>query len=96
MQKRWYDVDPRMGTLLEKLRNSEEDLYRQVIHEIKNIITKTDPDLIDRTVDEYPEDYNRRWYDCDPTSWMTINALQYANPALVEEVLVCLESHLKV
>ena len=63
-----------------------------LIKGIMDIIKKHSPDLMDKFVMDFPLELSRkRWYDSDPYLWLTVNGLQYAEPALLETVTLYME-----
>ena len=58
---------------------------------MKDIIIDYDYELFNRHVLEFSMTHNRRWYDKDPFSWLTINGLKYANKELLNKIITYLK-----
>jgi len=93
-EKRWYDENPELRKLLEKLKKLEKYERDVIFEDIKKLDDDFDSKLIDRHVMEFPMNLRRRWYDRDPYSWLVINGLKYADDVLLAKVIVCLKEKL--
>jgi len=93
-EKRWYDKNPELRKLLEKLKKLEKDERDVIFDDIKKLDDDFDSKLIDRHVMEFPMNLRRRWYDRDPYSWLVINGLKHADDVLLDKVIVCLKEKL--
>ena len=85
--KRWYDAVPELNVLLDRLKNLGKERRDDLFDGIKKLDNDFDSKLIDRHVLEFPMNLKRRWYDQDPTSWLMINALKYADRPLLQQVI---------
>jgi hypothetical protein len=93
--KRWYDANPILRGLLEKLKITNNTKQEKIISDIKNLIMSYDSELMDRWVLEFPLTTKRRWYDKNPYSWLVINSLKYAEKKLLRRVMSYLKKELK-
>lgn len=91
-KNRWYDQYPQLSEFIEGLRSKPKVRMNKLLRGMKKIITDYDPNLINKTVLNYPLGLERRWYDKDPLSWMTINALKFADETLRNNVIAYLKS----
>ena len=91
-KKRWYDSQPLLAEMIEKMQFMESEKTESILRGIKNIVDKFDPDFIDKNVLEFPMSDKRRWYDDEPQAWLVINCLQYADSKMMSEVLVYLKT----
>ncbi len=91
-KKRWYDTQPLLAEIIEKMQFMESQTRESVLLGIKNIVDKSDPDFIDKNVLEFPMSEKRRWYDEEPQSWLVINCLQYVDTKLMSKVLIYLKN----
>ena len=85
--KRWYDAIPELRAQIERLKNINKEKRDKIFDGIKHLESDFDSKLIDRHVLEFPLNLRRRWYDQDPTSWLMINALKYADRPLLQRVI---------
>jgi hypothetical protein len=85
--KRWYDAIPELKDFLERLKDLSKEKRDDIFDGIKKLDKNFDSKLIDRHVLEFPLNLKRRWYDQDPTSWLMINALKYADGPLLKKVI---------
>jgi hypothetical protein len=92
--KRWYDAIPELREQIERLKSIHKDKRDRIFDGIKHLETDFDSKLIDRHVLEFPMNLRRRWYDQDPTSWLMINALKYADRPLLDRVVAYLKHKL--
>jgi hypothetical protein len=93
--KRWYDRNPELASLLERLKETDPREQERMVSEIKEIIMEYDSELMDRWVLEFPLTTKRRWYDQNPYSWLVINSLKYADTRLLFGVIAYLRDKLK-
>jgi len=94
-RNRWYDSYPDLSELLEALKELDRGKMNIMLRNVKKIITDTDGDLINNTVMKYPLGIDRRWYDKDPLSWMTINALKFADDSLRKRVVAFIAGEMR-
>ena len=94
--KRWYDAVPELNVLLDRLKNLSKERRDDIFDGIKKLDNDFDSKLIDQHVLEFPMNLKRRWYDQDPTSWLMINALKYADRPLLQQVIDYLKLRLPV
>jgi hypothetical protein len=94
---RWYDRYPPLAHLLEQLKECDRVAGHKVIKGLRDIIATDAPGLIDRTALEYPLDAveRRRWYDSDPISWLTINALSQCDEDVIFKAVAYLRASLR-
>jgi len=85
--KRWYDAVPELRDQIERLKDLNKEKRDKLFDGIKKLESDFDSKLIDRHVLEFPMNLRRRWYDQDPTSWLMINALKYADRPLLQRVI---------
>jgi len=85
--KRWYDAVPELREQIERLKHVDKDKRDKIFDGIKQLESDFDSKLIDCHVLEFPMNLRRRWYDQDPTSWLMINALKYADKSLLQRVI---------
>ena len=88
---RWYDSYPDLSIRIEKIKNLNKNEKNKIILAMKDIIIDYDYELLNRYVIEFPMTYNRRWYDKDPFSWLTINGLKHANKELLNKIITYLK-----
>ncbi len=88
---RWYDNYPDLSIRIEKIKNLNKEERNRIILAMKDIIIDYDYELLNRYVLEFPMTHNRRWYDKDPFSWLTINGLKYANKELLNKIITYLK-----
>ena len=93
--KRWYDKNAKLTSLLELLRVTQPSDQERIITGMKELIMEYDPQLMDRWVLEFPLTTKRRWYDKNPYFWLVINSLKYADTSLLGGVLSYLKAELK-
>ena len=93
--KRWYDANPVLRELLERLKITDNPKQEKLIGGIKDLIMSCDSELMDRWVLEFPLTTKRRWYDKNPYSWLVINSLKYAEKKLQRRVISYLKKELK-
>ena len=93
--KRWYDANPVLRELLEKLKITNNPKQEKIISGIKDLIMSYDSELMDRWVLEFPLTTKRRWYDKNPYSWLVINSLKYSEKKLLRRVISYLKKELK-
>ena len=93
--KRWYDANPLLKDLLERLKTAKNPKQERIISGIKELIMNYDSELMDRWVLEFPLTTKRRWYDKSPYSWLVINSLKYAEKKLLRRVVSYLKKELK-
>lgn len=93
--KRWYDKDPKLRSLMKLLRVIEPSVQDRIITGMKELIMEYDPELMDRWVLEFPLTTKRRWYDKNPYSWLVINSLKYADTSLLGGVISYLKGELE-
>jgi hypothetical protein len=87
-RRRWYDKHEGLSAALDKLRSTDDARQERIVEEVKKIITKRDPDLIERVCAEFPlSPFRRRWYDKNPYLWLVVNALRYADDRTIREVV---------
>lgn len=92
-QRRWYDQHPKLSAALEKLKPLKGKALDNMMIDLKNIICKHDPDLIDKYCSKFPmSPYKRRWYDRDPYLWLVVNALRYADQSILDEIIDCIDN----
>ena len=94
-EKRWYDANPGLRELLEKLKITNNPKQEKIISSIKDLIMSYDSELMDRWVLEFPLTTKRRWYDKNPYSWLVINSLKYSEKKLLRRVISYLKKELK-
>lgn len=96
MKKRWYDKDKRLAKQLDLfMKLHPKDRY-EIIHGLLTIIKEADPEILNRfTVPHDIEQWNRRWYDDEPTFWLVINGLKFADESLLKKVAVYMEETLQ-
>ena len=92
--KRWYDAVPELKDQIERLKNINKEKRDKIFDGIKHLESDFDSKLIDCHVLEFPMNLRRRWYDQDPTSWLMINALKYADRPLLQRVIDYLKLNL--
>jgi len=92
--KRWYDAVPELRDQIERLKDLNKEKRDKLFDGIKKLESDFDSKLIDRHVLEFPMNLRRRWYDQDPTSWLMINALKYADRPLLQRVIDYLKQKL--
>jgi len=92
--KRWYDAIPELRDQIERLKNINKEKRDKIFDGIKHLESDFDSRLIDRHVLEFPLNLKRRWYDQDPSSWLMINALKYAERPLLQRVIDYLKQKL--
>lgn len=92
---RWYDRYLDLGHHIERLKSLKKKERDKIILGMKDVIMDYDDELIDRHVIDFPLSFKRRWYDKDPFSWMVINALMYADKALLNKITDFLRSKLQ-
>jgi hypothetical protein len=85
--KRWYDAIPELREQIERLKHVGKEKRDKIFDGIKELESDFDTKLIDQHVLEFPMNLRRRWYDQDPTSWLMINALKYADRPLLGRVV---------
>lgn len=96
-KNRWYDQHPKLGDLIEGLKELSRADRNRIFREMKQTMLAYDSEIINKTVMHYPLDLiNRRWYDKEPLSWMTINGLKFADDVLREQIVELLEKKLKL
>jgi hypothetical protein len=84
----WHHKHQGLSWVLEKLRLVEGQERYNIVEGLKEIITKKDPDFIDRICEKFPLSHHRRtWYDKDPYLWLVINSLRYADHKKINEVV---------
>lgn len=93
--KRAYDKFPDLAELIEQIKYLEKSKREKLLIGIKDIIIDYDPDFLDKYVSQFPMSLKRRWYDKDPFSWMTINAVHYADEDLLNLIIDYLKNELK-
>ena len=87
-KRRWYDKHQGLSSALEKLRTAHKKDRDNIVEGMKKIITKKDPDFIDKVCKKFPlNPYRRRWYDEDPYLWLVVNSLRYADDETINEVV---------
>jgi hypothetical protein len=85
--KRWYDEIPELREQIERLKHVGKEKRDKIFDGIKQLESDFDSKLIDLHVLEFPMNLRRRWYDQDPTSWLMINALKYADRPLLQRII---------
>jgi hypothetical protein len=85
---RWYDAYNRLSLLFEGLKDVCADRRNTLISGMMSIIEESSPDLLDKFVEEFPLDDNRRrWYDNNPNLWLIVNGLKFAEKDLLDSVV---------
>ena len=85
--KRWYDVHPKLGTSLDKLKDMKPPRRKTVITGILAILRQMCPGLMEQCVMDFPLNIlKRRWYDKDPYLWLTFNGLRSAEKNVLKKV----------
>jgi len=95
LDKRWYDKNKKLASLLGILRTLDPSDQERVVAEMKEIIMGYDQELMDRWVLEFPLTTKRRWYDRNPYSWLVINSLKYADSRLLGGIILFLKDELE-
>ncbi len=92
-ERRWYDKYKGLSLALEKLRTADKKDRDDIVAGMKKIITKKDPDFIDKVCKRFPlSPYKRRWYDKEPYLWLVINSLRYAENETINEIVDLINS----
>jgi hypothetical protein len=87
-KKRWYDKHEGLSLTLERLRTADKRDCDNIVDKVREIVTKRDPDFIDKVCREFLLDcHARRWYDEDPYLWSVFNSLRYADGETIEQVV---------
>jgi len=85
-RQRWYDQHPVLGPQIERLKHLRKVKREELLQGVKEMLMQADPNLIDIHVMDFPITMKRRWYDKDPYTWLTINALKFCPKELQDEV----------
>ena len=89
---RWYDAHEKLGKNIDKLKFTERNLRDFMLSKVMKLIKQHDPRLLDKFVERFPLDIQRRrWYDQDPYLWLIINGLEYGDDDLIDKVADLLE-----
>ncbi len=95
MEKRWYDKDKRLAKQLGTFMKLHPKYRYEIVQGLLDIIKELDPDILNRfTVPSDIEEWSRRWYDDEPTFWLVINGLKFANEELLKKVSEYMEDKL--
>lgn len=90
-KKRWYDKHQGLPAALDKLRSTDDEDREVIIEDVKKILTKKDPDFIEKVCDKFKlSPFRRRWYDTNPYLWLVVNSLRYADEETISEVVACI------
>jgi len=85
---RWYDKHDGLAEALEVLKVAERKRREDMLEKMKEIITKKDPQFIDKCCEKFPlNPFKRRWYDSDPYLWLIINSLRYTDDETRDEIV---------
>jgi hypothetical protein len=85
--KRWYDKHPRLRGYLDSFKEMPQRPRNSLIRGIMGLVSKSNPELVDKFVLNFQLDPNRRrWYDRDPYLWLMFNGLSRANTSLLQSV----------
>ncbi len=96
MKKRWYDKDERLAKQLEEFTKIHPKYRYEIIQGMLSIIKEYDPDILNRfMVPSDIDEWNRRWYDDEPTFWLVINGLKFADEKLLKGVAEYLEGKIR-
>jgi hypothetical protein len=87
-KRRWYDKREGLSAALDKLRSADGDRREIIIEGVREIVTRRDPNFIDKVCDQFPlNPFRRRWYDDNPYLWLVVNSLRYADDETLNEVV---------
>ena len=94
-KQRWYDKYPNLSKMINDLEKLDQTKLDKILIDLKNMIIKTNPGLIDDNVLNFTMPIKRRrWYDNDPYSWLIFNALKYAEDGLLNDIMIYLEKNI--
>lgn len=95
MEKRWYDKDKRLAKQIGAFMKIHPKYRYEIVQGLLAIIKELDPDILNRfTVPSDIEEWSKRWYDDEPTFWLVINGLKFANEELLKKVMEYMEDKL--
>ncbi|HNV48796.1 MAG TPA: hypothetical protein PKJ16_17265 [Spirochaetota bacterium] len=85
-KRRWYDRDPDLRKVMITLEHADEETRNRIVHEINRLLCEYGCDGIDCKLTDLPLAMNKRWYDCDPYWWITVNCLRYVNADIIKKI----------